>query len=101
MSNTIDLKATPDGVSFRVRVTPRGGRTELGEVRDGILSVRLKAPPVDGAANKELRVFLAKLLGCSRRNVQIVRGIRSRDKTVLVYGREPAEVSLALNPGNQ
>ncbi|MEX2425832.1 MAG: DUF167 domain-containing protein [Thermomicrobiaceae bacterium] len=96
MSSEIALTATLEGVSFRVRVTPRGGRTALGEVKEGALGVRLKAPPVDGAANRELCAFLSKLLNRPRRDIEIIRGSRGRDKTVLVTGGNAREVAAAF-----
>ena len=72
-----------------VRVIPRSLRTELAEIRDGRLLVRLNAPPADGAANEALIKLLAKELGLPRRAVRIVRGIRARRKSVLIEGATP------------
>lgn len=57
------------------------------------MRVRLHAPPVDGAANDALIIFLAQALGISRRSVRIVSGASSRSKTVEVdgIGREQVE----------
>ena len=62
----------------------------------GALRVKLKAPPVDGAANKALCEFLAAQLGCRKRDVSVVRGERSREKTVLVRGLSAHDVRKAL-----
>jgi uncharacterized protein (TIGR00251 family) len=75
-----------------VRVIPRAGRTAVGGKRGDALLVRLAAAPVDGAANEALIAFMAKLLGCSRRDISIVSGDKSRDKRLRVAGLTPAEL---------
>ncbi len=69
---------------FDVRVQPRASKDEVAGVRDGALRVRLRAPPVEGAANDALVDFLADELGLSRRQVRIVSGLGSRSKIVEV-----------------
>src|SRR5689334_19341884 len=49
-----------NGVTFAVRVVPRASRSEIAGVSDGTLRVRVAAPPVEGAANRELVKVLAK-----------------------------------------
>lgn len=84
------------GTILSVRVIPRATQSKIDDVHDGALRVRLKAPPVDGAANKELCIFLAKVLGLPKRQVEVRTGERSRSKTVLIAGMQPAEVERAL-----
>lgn len=68
-----------------VRVVPRAGRTGIeGVAEDGVLRVRLAAPPVEGAANGALVALLADVLGVPKRGVVIVRGSRSRAKVVAI-----------------
>jgi hypothetical protein len=71
-------------VRIAVRVQPRAKSDELAGVVDGVLRVRLRAPPVDGAANEALVVFLADELGVARRHIRIVSGIGSRNKVIEV-----------------
>lgn len=83
---------------IRVKVRPRAPRTELrGIAADGTLDIRLKAAPVDGAANQELLRFLGrKLLGVAPSSLRVVRGATSRDKTVGVTGLTAEEVAARL-----
>ncbi len=85
---------------IRVRVTPHAGRNALGGVHEGVLRVRVAAPPVAGAANEALVRLLAAALGVPRGAVRIVRGAASREKTVAVDGLDEAEVwrRLGLSP---
>ena len=73
-------------LSFEVRVVPRASRSAVAGTHDGALKVRVAAPPVEGAANEELVRFLARALGVSRRDVEIVGGHTSRTKIVRAAG---------------
>jgi uncharacterized protein (TIGR00251 family) len=74
------------GISFMVRVVPRASRTGFAGDRDGVLRVRLAAPPVDGAANDELIALLAEALRIPRRAVEIVHGHNAKSKRIRVCG---------------
>jgi uncharacterized protein (TIGR00251 family) len=90
----------PDpSVTLRVRLTPRGGRDEVRLLADGSLAVRVAAPPVEGRANEALRRAVAKALGVAPSRVQLVRGERSREKTLSVEGIDAAGVRARLTPG--
>lgn len=65
-----------------VRVQPRASSNQIVGRRDGVLRVRLQAPPVDGAANEALVEFLADQLGVTRRQVRLVSGFGSRNKVL-------------------
>ena len=76
-------------MELRVRVTARASRDELAGLRDGVLHVRVTAPPVDGRANQAVCRLIARAVGVGRTSVSVVRGERSRDKVVRVDGVEP------------
>jgi len=58
--------------------------------------VRVKAPPVDGAANKALVQLLAKALGKSKSEVVLVSGATARNKIIEVEGLTSEELSHRL-----
>ena len=80
------ITQTPQGITLEVRVVTRSGRSGIAGARGGALLVRLNAPPVDGAANRELIELMAKALGVSRSAVSLVTGQRSRQKRVAISG---------------
>ena len=86
----LDLRATGDGLTLRVRVQPRASRDALSGEREGALVVRLTAPPVEGAANEALARFLGKALGVAPSAVRVVSGLTGRNKVVRVAGVDPA-----------
>ena len=69
-----------------VRVIPRAAQSGLAGTRDGVVTVRLHSPPVDGAANAELVEVLSAALGVPKRAIAIVAGQRGRLKKVRVEG---------------
>ena len=73
-------------VTFEVRVSPNASRTKVLGVHGAALKLSLAAPPVEGAANAELRRFLARALGVPQKAVTILRGQQGRTKTLRVEG---------------
>lgn len=84
------------GVVLDVRVIPRSAKSQIAGTRNDALVIRLKAPPVDGAANEELIRLLATVLGIPRRNVEIVSGHTSRTKRVRLAGVTSADIAEKL-----
>ena len=86
----------PDGATVAIHVQPRASRTELiGEI-EGMLKLRVAAPPVDGAANQAVLVWLAKQLKVPRSSIAILSGERGRKKVLRVAGVTPAQLRTAL-----
>ena len=81
-------------VRIHVRLTPRGGADRVDGVTDGVLRVRVAAPPVDGAANKALLRLVADELGVPRGAVRLASGETSRTKVVEVEGVDEAAVAV-------
>ncbi len=84
-----------------VRLTPRGGRDridaiDLSDPSLPRLEVRVRAAPVEQAANDALIDILAGTLSIRRSAISIVRGATSRQKTILVEGLTPQELAARL-----
>jgi len=90
------FKERADGVDFKVFVQPRAARNQIVGVHDEALKIALTAPPVEGAANRLCRDFLAKSLQLSRGCVKVVGGLKSRRKTVRIEGLNGAGLQARL-----
>jgi uncharacterized protein (TIGR00251 family) len=90
------VKSTPNGVMINIRVIPRAGRSAIAGTRANALLVRLRAPPIEGAANDELIEVLARTFAVPKRSVIIVAGERSRAKQVAVAGITAEDVHSAV-----
>ena len=84
------------GLTFAVRVVARASVSGIAGEHDGALRVRIAAPPVEGAANRELIKVLAKSFELPRNAVQIVSGANSRSKTVRINGANAAKLEQLL-----
>ncbi len=81
---------------IRVRLTPRAARDEIAGWQDGLLRVRVTAPPVKGAANAALERLLAKALGVPKSAVGVVSGAKAREKIVGIGGLSQDEAVARL-----
>jgi len=71
---------------LQVKVTPNASRNEITGLIDGVLQVKVAAPPVKGKANKELTAFLSQALGVKKSSLSIVKGQTSRNKVIAIEG---------------
>jgi uncharacterized protein (TIGR00251 family) len=81
-----------------VLVAPRASKCAFAGVHDGRIKVMLDAPPVDGQANEALIAFFAKALRRPKRDIEIVRGGKGRQKTLRLRGISVAEVMSVVFP---
>jgi uncharacterized protein (TIGR00251 family) len=83
-----------------LNIQPRAKRTEVVGRHDNTIKIRLRAPPVDGAANRELISFISSRLGISRSAIAIVSGRTSRRKRVSIQGVSEPQALHALGLGD-
>jgi len=83
-------------VIFDVRVVPRASKSEIIGEHDGALKVRIASPPVDGAANLELIRVLAKKLGVSRNDIEIISGGTSKNKRIRVTNLSQSKLEVLI-----
>lgn len=69
---------------IQVKVTPRSRESSLTQSADGTWVAKLKSPPVDGKANKELIELVAARFGCMKAMVTIKAGASGRRKLVVI-----------------
>ena len=86
MDDLIDHSIRDGRLIFNVQVVPRSSRSEVAGEHNGSLRIRVTAPPVDGAANKEVIQVLAKAFKVSRNAVTILSGHSGRLKQVSIEG---------------
>ncbi|HQY30232.1 MAG TPA: DUF167 domain-containing protein [Thermomicrobiales bacterium] len=88
---------TENSTRITARITPRSStnRIELGV--DGVLLVRITAPPVDNAANQAVVATVAKALHVPKSSVRIVGGEKSRTK-ILEIDLDLSQIQERLQP---
>jgi len=83
-------------LQLNVRVVPRSSKSEIVRLENGMLKVRIAAPPVDGAANAELVKLLAKVFAVSKSSVAIVSGETSKIKRIRITGASESAIQAVL-----
>ena len=71
-----------ESVDLYVRAGPGSSRNEIVGIYEDALKVRIKAPAVEGAANRELVKFLAKRFKVPKSAVSFLSGETSRRKKI-------------------
>lgn len=92
----LNLSEDKNGVLIPVRVTPRGRANAVTGARNGVLSLAVTAPPAEGAANAAVIEVLSDALRCPKSALTIRRGVKSRDKVVVVTGLSLDDVRARL-----
>ena len=87
---SLNIREERGGIIFQVRVLPRSSKNLIAGVSEGMLKIKLTAPPVEGAGNEMLIKFLSEKLNIPKSKISIVRGQSSRSKTILAEGLSAA-----------
>ncbi|MBO5683761.1 MAG: DUF167 domain-containing protein [Akkermansia sp.] len=75
-------------MKLALKVTPGARKNEILGWEDDypqvgrVLKVKIAAPPVEGKANKEIVLFLAKVLKATKSSIEVVHGTSGRIKLV-------------------
>ena len=83
-----------------VQVQPNASQNKLVGFADGVLQLKIAAPPVKGKANQELIKFLSDILGVARSNLTIEKGATSKRKVIAIEGLGQEEVVGRLEKGH-
>ena len=102
--NTPDLPfltAVKNDLILSVYVQPRASKNKICGIQGEELKIRITSPPVDGAANKLCREFVADLFAVTKSAVEIISGDTSRHKLLRISGNHPGRfcLHLWLRPG--
>ena len=82
------------GVEVNITVSPNSdtqGTHGTDEWRKRLI-VKVRSPPLEGKANKEVEKFMEKITG---RRSEVIKGLTDRRKTVMIYG-DPEEILTSL-----
>ncbi len=91
------LSETPNGVRLSLYVAPRAARSRVAGEYGDRLKLHVAAPPVDGAANKEIVRYLSRLTGVAKSNIRITSGDTGKRKSVEIEGMSLHSASEVFN----
>jgi uncharacterized protein (TIGR00251 family) len=69
-----------------VKVVPGSSRTQVAGTLDGMVKIKVAAPPEKGKANDCLIDYLAETLGCRKKDIHLVRGQTQPVKQLEIAG---------------
>ena len=92
------IEEREDGIIFRIRVRPSASRNEIKGIHGEALKIDINAPPIKGKANKECIRFLAKELRIPKADIEILSGLKSKDKLIKIKGISKEKLLKALCP---
>ena len=78
-------RSVAGGVEVDIIVSPgseRQGTEGIDEWRKRLV-IRVRSPPLDGKANKEIIEYIENITKCSS---EMIRGHMSRQKTIMIHG---------------
>ena len=81
-----EIREINGGVIFAAKIVPGSSQTIVCGLLDGMVKIKVSAPPEKGKANRCLLDFLAKQLGVKKKTVSIISGQSSPVKQVQVLG---------------
>ncbi len=80
----LHARTTAQGLLIPLHVVPRAKICEISGLHNGALRVKVKAPPVEDAANRAVVEFFAHLLGIPKTGLKIVSGLKSKNKVLQI-----------------
>ena len=83
---------------LRITVKPNSKTDQVILEEDGSIRVKIKAPPVDGKANKYLIRFLADYFDVPRSHIELIKGETNAHKTIAINAAEEF-IRAKLKPG--
>ena len=94
----LSIQENDEGVILTAKIVPGSrGATRISGLLDGMLKVKVAAPPEKGKANQSLLRFLAKELGLKKNALSILSGKTSPVKQVRILGISAETLLTKLN----
>lgn len=76
-------------MKIKVKIKPNAKQQTIEKMLDGSWLIHLKSLPVEGKANQELIKLLAKHFQVTQSDIEIKRGLNSRDKVIEIHHGDP------------
>ena len=94
---TLNIEPIPGGVVIEVKIVPGSSRDQIVGPLGGALKVKVAAPPEGGKANRAVCDLLAGVLGVARNQVEVIAGLTTPRKRIVVRGISAAEAACRLS----
>ena len=71
-------------IILKIKVKPNARKAKIVKKKDDYWKIKVKASPIEGKANQELMKVLADEFNVPLLNVEIKKGLKSREKIVRI-----------------
>ncbi|XP_030748409.1 uncharacterized protein LOC115876673 [Sitophilus oryzae] len=88
--------ASNNSVELHILAKPGSKQNCLTGIDNQNIQVQVNAPPVEGAANAELKKYLASVLDVKQSSVQLQKGHKSRNKVFEVSNMSAEDIQAKL-----
>ena len=90
------IEVAREAIRLHIFIQPKSSKNEIIGPHNGLLKIKITAPPIDGKANEGLIAFLSDYFDIAKRNIIIIRGETGRKKTLELRGISLEQVHLKL-----
>lgn len=94
----IMISESSAGIKISLYVIPNAPRSQIVGEYNSQLKIKIKAPPVDGKANQAIIEFFSELFEIPQKDLEILKGDKSKSKTLLVRGLSASEILQFIKP---
>lgn len=85
-----------ESCTLLVYLKPKAHKDKVVAVKKQQVTIAVSTPPVDNKANASLIKFLSKQLGIPKSACEIVKGHKSRNKTIILKNLNSKDISSRL-----
>jgi uncharacterized protein (TIGR00251 family) len=88
----LNIQQVDNDAVFQVKIVASSSRTAVAGQLDGMLKIKVAAPPENGKANRAIVKFLAAELGVKKKQVVIASGLTSTIKQIHVSDTTTSDI---------
>src|SRR5574344_2250860 len=89
------IENSGEDLIIRIKLVPNSSKNDIF-YEENLLKVKIMAPPIENKANKALVEFLSKKFKLAKSNIQIIKGEKSKEKTILLKNFDQQTVTKIL-----
>lgn len=86
-----------DKIILKIKVIPNSPINCIKEISGDMLKIKINALPENNMANKELISYLSDVLDIKKSDIEIIKGLKSREKIVQIIKANKDDILKKIN----
>ena len=78
-------------LQIKVKIIPNSSKNDI-ITENGITKIKVTAQPIENKANKALIEVLSKRIKVPKTSIEIIKGLTSKEKTILIKAADEAKL---------